>query len=105
MIYTNNNNNLQQQLTRPLAQISIEGMVLQDVWPSLMEHDVQWKSTFDGGWPSMEDDNRWDIFSDWRQDSIEDNLSQKMAFNGRQAALNRWAAKYPDLDKVEIANF
>ena len=43
--------------TTTLTQILIEGMVLQ-VWYR-MEDDLQWKTTFNGRQPSIEDDLRW----------------------------------------------
>ena len=48
-----------------------------------MEDDLWWKTTFDGGQPSIEDDHQLKRSFGGRRNSIEDKLRWKTTFDGR----------------------
>ena len=50
----------------------------------MMEDNLWWKMTFDGGQPLMEDDLQWKITFDRGRPLIDDDLWWKTSFDGRQ---------------------
>ena len=49
--------------------------------------DRQWKMTFDGRRPSMEENLRWKTTFDRRRPSMEDDLRWKTTFDGRRPSV------------------
>ena len=57
-------------------------MTFDGTWPS-MEDDLQFKMTFDGRWPSIEDTLWWKMNIKGRRPSMKDDLRWKTPFDGR----------------------
>ena len=65
---------------------------MEDDWGQLsIEDDLQWKTTFNGTHPMMEDGHQLNITINGWQIVMEDNLWSKKNFNGRQRSMvTKW---------------